>query len=89
MSIGRDVKQEKNVLIRDVNADYVEANLAEYEKFTRSGEHERATHVANVLKKLGHEVEAPKKTAREKAAAATSVEKAVPADTTEKAVDAK
>lgn len=96
MSLGRNVKEE-NKLIRDVNADYVEANLAEYEKYIAAGDHDKATHVGNVLKKLGYEVQAPKKTAKEKAVATVTTEKAVteapaekavPADTTEKAVDA-
>jgi hypothetical protein len=76
MSLGKPVRNSEYV--RDVEADVLNATIAEYEKFNAAGLPERAKAVAAELKKLGYDV-APKK--------ATAKEKAVAADTTEKAVE--
>ena len=77
MSIGRGhVTDSKNV--RDVEAEYAKAYVAEYESYKTAGLDDRAKAVAAELRKLGHEVEsAPKK---ERAVSPEPLERAVEAD---------
>jgi len=79
MSLGRKVTDNGDV--RDIEADYVNAYLAEYHVYRGAGLNEKADEVAKILDAMGHPVKEskPKK--------APAKQRAVAADTTEKAVE--
>lgn len=66
--------------IRDIQGDYIKANVAEYEHLKSRGRDEQAAGVAEILRKLGHEVESPRKApapTKETAVSPESLERAV------------
>ena len=65
MSLGRPDKPSGDV--RDINAAYIEAYLAEYESFIAAGQQERANEVAVELRRLGHEIDKVPAGAKERA----------------------
>ena len=86
MSIGNRSEDPKN--LRDVNADYIKAYLAEYDRMKMYGLTDKAEAVAHELSLLGHEVarefteglvvETATPDEPEKAVEPESAEKAVP-----------
>lgn len=78
MSLGRKVAE--NTDVRDIEADYVNAYLAEYNAYCGAGLDEKADEVANILDAMGHPVKA-------KAKKTPAKQRAIAADTTEKAVE--
>lgn len=55
--------------IRDIEADYKEAYIAEHAALTRAGRSEKAAEVADVLRtRFGHEVDSAKKRAPQRKA---------------------
>jgi len=78
MSLGR--KAAENGDVRDIEADYVKAYLAEYHLYRGAGLNEKADEVADILDAMGHPVKA-------KAKKTPAKQRAVAADTTEKAVE--
>lgn len=75
MALGRKISNNK--FVRDVDADYKEALLAEYHVYVGAGAEDRAQRVAEELKKMGYEVEKPKRAVKQRAVAADDTEKAV------------
>lgn len=78
MSIGRNHADFKDV--RDVNADYINAYLAEYERFVSYGREDMAELVAKELRALGHEVKPKTAPAKEHAVSPEPLERAVEQD---------
>lgn len=81
MSIGRNHPTTNNG-IRDAEADYIDAHVAEYEAYCVAGLTEKAAAVADVLDQLQHSVrpERPTEGAKERAVTEPALETAVNSD---------
>lgn len=85
MSIGRN-HPTTGKDTRDPEADFVVAHIEEYEAYTAAGMTEQAAQVADVLRRLGHDIRParPAAGAKERAVSEPPLETAVPSDETPK-----